>query len=181
MSEVLVDDGSDRRDGASRRAALRAGVGVGVGLIAWSGPKITSLGGTPAYAVGCTFIVRIDLSGGCKNIDRGEDCDFAYHPLEVTALPLGYSVTDPLADGVCCGTHSTTLTFPEGYTCVSVIRFNGPSNCTGDLLGVLTDGPESDGTLTISFDCLPIVPPASTQYQIFVTCIPTDAPPECLD
>jgi hypothetical protein len=178
MSQELIHED---RNGASRRAVIRAGVGVGVGLAAWSGPTITSLGGTPAYAVGCTFIVRFDISGGCKNIDLGDDCDFAYHPLELNALPAGYSISNPFADGVCCGPDvSTTLTFPEGYTCVATIRFNAPSNCSGPLIDVLRYGPESDGSLDIIFDCLPTVPPANTQYQIFVTCNTTDAPPECL-
>ena len=176
-----MDDGRDGRNGASRRAALKAGVGVGVGLAAWSGPTITSLGGTPAYAVGCTFIVRFDISGGCKNIDLGDECDFAYHPLELAEVPTGYSITDPLADGVCCGPNvSTTLTFPEGITCTATIRFNAPPDCTGQLIGFLRYGPESDGSLNIIFDCLPTVPPANTQYQIFVTCNTTSAPLQCL-
>ena len=35
---------------------------------------------------------------------------------------------------------STTLVFPEGYTCVSTIRFNAPPDCTGDLIGFLRTG-----------------------------------------
>ena len=180
MGEEPVDDGSGQRGQHSRRAALRAGVGVGVGLIASSGPKITSLGGTPAYAVGCTFIVRIDLSGGCKNIDLGEDCDFAYHPLERRCAPvriqrqlirsLTASVANPL--------HHAHL--PRRLH----VRLDDPvqraSDCSGDLLGILRDGPESDGTLEI-LRLPPHTPAHDTQYQVFVTCNPTTAPPECLE
>ena len=35
--------------GTSRRAALKAGVAAGIGLAAWTGPAITSIGGTQAY------------------------------------------------------------------------------------------------------------------------------------
>ena len=53
MSDQLHDNTSDSSTagGLSRRNALKAGVAVGVGAIAWSGPTITSLGGTPVYAV----------------------------------------------------------------------------------------------------------------------------------
>ena len=182
MSEELVHDGGDRRNGASRRAALKAGVGVGVGLVAWSGPTITSLGGTPAYALGCTFVVRINLSGGCSNIDSGGGLRFRVPPArrQRVSRPATASPT-PSLSGVCCGTVVSTLTFPEGFTCVATIRFNGPPNCTGPLVGLLRFGPESDGSLDISFDCLSTVPPANTQYQVIVTCNTTNAPLECLE
>jgi hypothetical protein len=47
------------KNGISRRNALKAGVAVGVGAVAWAGPTITSMGGTPAYAFTCTnFTLR---------------------------------------------------------------------------------------------------------------------------
>ena len=46
----------------SRRTALKAGVAAGVGAVAWSGMSITSLGGTPAYAAGCTGVITSSSS-----------------------------------------------------------------------------------------------------------------------
>ena len=47
----------EEKSGLSRRNALKAGVAVGVGAVAWSGVSITSLGGTPAYAQAVTGII----------------------------------------------------------------------------------------------------------------------------
>src|SRR5262249_25944993 len=35
---------------------------------------ITSLGGTPAYALACTNVVQLDLLGGCRNTDTNSPC-----------------------------------------------------------------------------------------------------------
>ena len=72
MSEIEQET-PDSPSGSSRRAALKAGVGVGVGLIAWSGPTITSLGGTPAYAAGCTFVQQFTLAD-CRNTTSRRSC-----------------------------------------------------------------------------------------------------------
>ena len=107
MSEDVEHERPEQKNGTSRRAALKAGVGIGVGLVAWSGPTITSLGGTPAYAQGCTFVVRVNLSGGCRNTDQSSGCPagqpFRYHTLVSAGLPAGYAVTNPIAEGTCCG------------------------------------------------------------------------------
>ena len=97
MSEI-VEQAPDSPSGSSRRAALKAGVGVGVGLVAWSGPTITSLGGTPAYALGCTFVVRVNLSEGCRNTDQGCTARSRYHSLDVSGLPTGYSISNPIGE-----------------------------------------------------------------------------------
>lgn len=167
--------------GVSRRAALKAGVGLGVGAIAWSGPTITSLGATPAYAAGCTFVVNIDLSGGCRNTDNQSGCDFGYHTLKDTGLPSGYSLTNNVPEGTCCSQNWTpVLHFPAGITCAAKVEFRGPGQCLGDLRGTLQYGPESDGDLDIVLKCLPYDPASNTQYTIVAKCATTGAPVGCL-
>ena len=101
MSEIEQET-PESPSGSSRRAALKAGVGVGVGLIAWSGPTITSLGGTPAYAAGCTFVIRIDLSGGCRNTDQRVGCLFGYHTTQPRRAAGGFSLANVIPEGTCC-------------------------------------------------------------------------------
>ena len=64
----------------SRRTALKAAIGVGVGAVAWSGPTITSMAGTPAYATACTFAVEFFLAND-RNTDQANECDpgFGFH------------------------------------------------------------------------------------------------------
>ena len=182
MSEIEQDT-PESPSGSSRRAALKAGVGVGVGLIAWSGPTITSLGGTPAYAAGCTFIVRVNLSGGCRNTDQQSGCLFGYHTIDTSTLPAGYAISPIIPEGTCCtASFDSTLTFPAGITCTVVIRFHGPPQCSPEsFITALVYGPESDGSLVVSFDCPPVNPfPSNGQYTINLTCATTGAPPGCL-
>jgi len=93
--ELTEAVGGADSSGLSRRNALKAGVAVGVGVAAWSGVSITSLGGTPAYAQGCTGVIVVDLSAGCRNTDQGaaSNCTtgtYGYHPLKDTGLPTGF-------------------------------------------------------------------------------------------
>ena len=120
MGEKSADHDQHPRNGATRRAAVKAGVGAGVGLLAWSGPTVTSLGGTPAYAAGCTFATRTNISGGCRNLDYGggPECDFRYHAIVFSTLPPGYEIANPIIEGSCCGTFTSTLVFPENVSCV---------------------------------------------------------------
>lgn len=168
--------------GVSRRSALKMGVGAGVGLAAWSGVTITSLGGTPAYAAGCTFVVVIDLSGGCRNTDQASGAQFGYHTLKTDNLPDGYAIVNNIPEGTACNAgHVSQLTFPDGITCAVTIQFAGPPNCSRGGRGSFTYGPESDGELDIEFVCLndPTFNP-NTQYTIIATCNTTGAPVECL-
>ena len=43
-----------RSPGINRRNLLKGAAAAGVGVVAWSSPSITSIGGTPAYAAVCT-------------------------------------------------------------------------------------------------------------------------------
>lgn len=160
--------------GLSRRTALKAGVAAGVGAVAWTGPTISSLGGTPAYAMACTVgsVCNIDLGGGCRNTDQGSGADFGYHSLELAGLPPGFSVTNPIPEGTACGVHTSTLNFPAGFTCTVEILFDGPPSCSnrgGGSRGLLTQT-SSTGTLDIFFDCVTPTFNSNTQYQIIATC-----------
>ncbi len=169
--------------GVSRRAALRAGAAAGIGVAAWSGASITSLGGTPAYAVGCTFVIRITLEG-CRNTDQGNCAgNFRYHPL--TSDVTGYTLSNNVPNGTCClDNWVTTLNFPTpGITCKAEIRFREPPNCTGTAHGTFPLGPEegsSDGSLEMVLEC-PTVIPSNSQYSIVATCTTTGAPEECFN
>jgi hypothetical protein len=106
MSDEAVETTDSAEKGSfSRRNALKAGVAVGVGAAAWSGATITSLGGTPAFAgTGCTGVIHVDLSGGCRNTDQGVPCpgggDFRYHTLNTVSSP--FSLANNPAEGTCC-------------------------------------------------------------------------------
>jgi hypothetical protein len=187
VSEDVPRHRPERKNGASRRAALKAGVGVGVGLAAWSGPTITSLGGTPAYAAGCTFAVFFDLSGGCRNVDNSAGCDFRYHSLVLAGLPPGYSIAPNIPEGTCCGTFTSTLTFPAGMECQVTITFfrtavaDPQGGCTGLTVSLRypPTGP-SASPVAINYGCLPFDPATNTVYTIVLACNTAGAPPECL-
>ena len=190
MGTEVVDDGQDRSNGASRRAVLRAGVGVGVGLVAWSGPTITSLGGTPAYAAGCTFVTRTDISGGCRNLDYGSggDCDFRYHAIIFSTLPPGHEVLNPIIEGACCGIWTSTLVFPADENCavrVSVfpkaVADTTGARCSGDSVSEQY-GPERGPFLNFEYPCFAEARDKPfSEYRIEVVCNTTNAPVECLD
>jgi hypothetical protein len=174
----------------SRRNALKAGVAGGVGLAAWSGATITSLGGTPAYAAGCTFITNIDLSGGCRNTDQGNTLPcgplstfYGYHPIKDTGLPAGYTVTDNIAEHTCCSpTNTVHFNFPtdQNLQCAVVLAFSNASEgkCTNPF-SVTVFGPDTDGTVDIVLDCRPGVQ-SNSFYTINAHCNTIGAPPECI-
>lgn len=163
----------ETKRGLSRRTALKAGVAAGVGAVAWTGPTISSLGGTPAYAMACTVgsVCIIDFAGGCRNTDQGQGADFGYHALELAGLPTGFTVTNPIPEGTDCGTWTSTLNFPAGFTCTVQILFDPPPNCSSGTgqRGLLTFT-SNTGTLDIDFDCIVPTFNSNTQYQIIGTC-----------
>jgi hypothetical protein len=129
--------------GISRRRALQAGVGAGIGLVAWSGPTITSMGGTPAYAASCTFAVSFFLEND-RNTDQSAGCtpgveygDFGWHHFNLNhtdenpkgPLPPEFDSTqlEPANAQVCNDTeHCATLTFPSSLTCEVTVRVHDP-------------------------------------------------------
>ena len=193
VGSVGGDDEQTR--GVSRRTALRAGVAVGVGAAAWSGLSITSLGGTPAYAAGCTGVINIDLGDeDCRN--TSSDCpgsSYGWHPLKTDPTPAGYpagsfhigSAAYPnLGENECCAPgRFVEFTFPDTLQCTVFIDFYANSgDCNKGtnfryqrtLIGS-AEGP----SLLIDFNCIAGRIP-STQYNVFALCNSVDAPPECI-
>jgi hypothetical protein len=206
VKAVEADAGADGRSGLSRRAALKAGVAVGVGAAAWSGVSITSLGGTPAYANGCTGTITFLLSAPCRNTDNASTCDgkiLRWHELE-PQLPDNFSIDNPIPNsGTCCeDEHTAFLNFPEGLTCAVNIKLFEKNACGpgDDLVFEINFGPSSapemppgPGELAMNFRCplvteytaghvdeFPDVPPDSF-YTITASCITTGADPSCFD
>jgi hypothetical protein len=186
-----VTRGSESGDGSgfSRRNALKAGVAAGVGVAAWSGATITSLGGTPAYAAGCTFVVKLDLSNGCRNTDNASTCAsppsgfirFRYHTLKSTGFPAGYTLTQNIGEGTCCtdANNTAVLTFPAGITCVARVGFFNPPQCSLPEIQGFNIGSSSTGTLNMTFSCPPSDVGSNDQYTVVATCSTTGAPQEC--
>ncbi len=180
--EATQSEASLSSQGSSRRKALKLGAAAGVGAVAWSGMTITSLGGTPAYAAGCTFVVKLDLSGGCRNTEQASGADFGYQPLKATGYPTGYSITNNIAAKTACNAGAVAnFNFPAGITCKVVIQFRAPSKCSGPSQGALVYGPSPTSPIQIAFTCVTPAFPSSTQYTITATCNTTGAPPECLN
>jgi hypothetical protein len=139
----MTDTTASEDAGISRRRALQAGVGAGVGLVAWSGASITSLGGTPAYAAQCTFVISFFLEND-RNTDQSAGCtpgdeygDFGWHHFNLNhtddnpkgPLPPAFDVTQlqPANAQVCNDTeHCATMTFPSTLTCDVTVRVHDP-------------------------------------------------------
>ena len=177
-------------NGTSRRSALKIGLGAGVGVAAWSGATITSLGGTPAYASGCTFIIKLDLSGGCRNTDQASGAEFGYHELKSTGLPTGYSLTTNISEGTACNAplaqRTPVLTFPAGITCKVTVRFALPPDCTGtEVFEYVAGTGISPLAFPLTCTTLPATGPnkfpSQTQYTIVAKCNTTGASVICLN
>lgn len=188
MDESTTESSSN---GTSRRSALKMGVGAGVGLAAWSGATITSMGGTPAYAAGCTFVIKLDLSGGCRNTDQASGAQFGYHTLKSTGLPTGYVLTQNVAEGTACNApvadRTAILTFPAGIKCRVTVRFALPDNCAGTEIYEYIAGDSAVSPLPIVLTCTPLPDtgpnkfPSQTQYTIVAKCNTIGAPESCLN
>lgn len=123
----------------SRRNALKAAVGVGVGAVAWSGPQITSFGATPAYAAGCTFIEEWDFYGGWKATNQRSDCqaptagnfNLAYNS-PTTDPPEGFGFEPaygfPQGNALCAG-EEIRIIWPDDrdLDCYLTLRFRSPA------------------------------------------------------
>jgi len=166
MSETIhcadnADEGSGSR--ISRRNALKAGVGVGVGVVAWTGPTITAFGATPAYAQGCTgFTLNVAFTDLSTNQSSG--CGtFSYN----NSPNLNNKLPDPYDTGIpgggnfhCADTEACyTFTFPADEYCQIEIKVaeNG-QGLTGPYYGE-TSKEGSGGSLEF---CLPSAPFANT-------------------
>jgi hypothetical protein len=201
--EVTEGVEPEEKSGLSRRNALKAGVAVGVGTVAWSGMTITSLGGTPAYAAGCTFIHQIDLLGGCRNTDSSSPCPvnapamfaFRFHDALKQNPAAGFTVENAdgpgtIADpGICCDGNTPGSKLPifkwtdPNLTCQVFTQF-WTKNCNSGVvfqsLGS-PSAPTNSGAITIQLQCPTIHNPGGTdenaQWGIVAFCFPTGTDP----
>jgi hypothetical protein len=213
MSDQVHDNTSDSSTtgGLSRRNALKAGVAVGVGAIAWSGPTITSLGGTPVYAAGCTFAIDVrlnikdrntDQSDGCRNYGGQSGTGFGYHELQTfDNMPTGFSIfnletNQPGGWGsqVCstaANPYDLRLSYPSNLDCVIQIQFIEPAG-GGTVMHTFTaqvTAHTDDGTTETDTWHLPTGPevsatgtyPSSTRYALFLRCVGEGDDPACFE
>jgi hypothetical protein len=186
--EVTEGIEPEQKTGLSRRAALKAGVAVGVGAAAWSGASITSLGGTPAYAAGCTFAVRFDLVT-CRNTDQGagggcNDFRFRYHVLNVPAefQAEGFAILNNITEGTCCfpgnganGTSHPLFQFPSGLFCIIRLVIADPNgNCNTGIVGEVILSSGSNSPTDIDLECpsdFGFAVHPSDKYRITAECV----------
>ena len=140
----------------SRRRALQAGVGAGVGLVAWSGASITSMGGTPAYAAACTnFTLNFSVTDMSTNQSSG-CATFTYNnspPLDVKVKDYEFNVPNggnfACADAPAC----YSFEFPSDETCTITIRVHRNHYAdTTVIFGATTTATGGGGLLNF---CLP--------------------------
>lgn len=137
----------------SRRRALQAGVGAGVGLVAWTGPTITSLRGTPAYAAVCSnFTFSLAVTDMSTNQSSG--CDtFTYNnspPIQVKASGYGWDLPGG-GNFQCADTPGTAyhFTFPTTDTCkVTIMVHRNHYSDSTVIIGAKTISEGSGGSLT---------------------------------
>jgi hypothetical protein len=207
MSDETIGVESTEKRGISRRAALRAGVATGVGVAAWSGVTITSLGGTPAYAAACTNAAIFTLAN-CRNTDQGK-CSgsshidlLAYHPLDTPFPPgSGFSLSNQVTgEGICCNQYPSPQLNPvfnfdnTKYTCLVRFKiYSSNSNCTAngtaglDYNFVYPAGgtPDATGHIEIHLECPPQQGQAGGKnmandfWSIIVICNSLAAPDSC--
>jgi hypothetical protein len=188
---VEIAEPKDER-GLSRRNALKAGVAVGVGVAAWSGASITSLGGTPAYAQGCTAVTLLNLSGKCRNTDQASNCNtgvpFRYHTLNSVSLPFILENNPP--EGTCCDTPTgepilhwltsnlTCVAHTEVWAGLQACKDRGPGlpEFQGTFVGTIS-GTGSGSGVHIPMGCGTAAP--NSFYTIFALCGSTGSPPGC--
>lgn len=173
-AEQCVDGGR-----TSRRQALKLGVGAGVGAVAWSGASITSLGGTPAYAQGCTFAIQITVAE-CRNTSQancgGDGSTIAYLPFDLEGeIAPGIFLDDDMTNSFRCNgsdSPSPTLTFPNGIECEIIVNIARPPNCTGTNVGMFTSGISAMSPIVYQLPTAaqtgPL--PSNAQYEILVQC-----------
>jgi len=179
----------------SRRNALKAGAAVGVGATVWSGVSITSLGGTPAYAAGCTGVLNIPLDEGCRNTSQPSGCQvplYAWHPLKTDVTPPGYpagsfTITNNVGENECCTSNRVVqLNVPSNLNlqCDVFVDFYANNGDCGHLQQrvsrtSLTSGAQPGPTINLTMGCLPNAS-TSTHYNIFALCASINAPTECV-
>ena len=171
----------------SRRTALKAAMGVGVGAVAWSGPHISAFGATPAYASGCTgFSLNIAFTNMSTNQSGTYLCynDSPSLNLKMSQNGYGdYQTTLPGSgnfwctddDQVCASDGDEagcyTFTFPAGQYCW--ISVKTADNCNG-ISGPYTGETEAEGTSPLEFKLPKVVSNvnSNTRWNVFLQCVP---------
>jgi hypothetical protein len=187
QSNIRAEESSS---GTSRRTALKLGLGAGVGLAAWSGPTITSLGGTPAYALACTFATSYDLTG-CRNTAQAncsnDGSTIAYLPFDLDEINSvdGYFADDNMTNSIYCnGVTAPTveLTYPAGVSCeIAIYISETPDKCieAGWVLPPITTGlqpaGDSPGYIELGLPTASETGPlkANTFYNVTINCVST--------
>ena len=136
--------------GLSRRRALQAGVAAGVGLVAWSGPTITSMGGTPAYAAGCTGFTVNEFAEN-RNTNQGGGCNpFRYQNDSGITLPANYTWDWTVNE---CPGNVVNFDYPTGISCsvdIYLYRSSGGAGEYQDYYALYTyDLPDSGGSFAL--------------------------------
>lgn len=168
--------------GNARRKVLKAGVAVGVGVVAWSGPTISSIGGTPAYAAVCTqpAVQQFDLADD-TNVDLRDLCDIGGNQyvwwqdnFGTPTLPAGYTIDLSQFSGECSNIpRPISWTSPSDVKCqlqVTVYNQNGSPiigvSPSSSVSFTVNEGPGDSGTA-------PIPPPTATR-QCFSRATPAN-------
>lgn len=143
-------DESLSESGASRRRALKAGVGAGVGVVAWSGATITSLGGTPAYATVCTDF-SVNQFAENRNTNQGGGCNpFRYQDDSGITLPANYTWDWGVQE---CPGNTISFDYPTGTSCsvdIYLYRSSGGAGQYQDYYALHTfDLPDSGGSFNL--------------------------------
>jgi len=200
--EVIEKSETGGDNGFSRRNALKAGVAAGVGVAAWSGATITSLGGTPAYAAtaACTGVINIAIGAECDNTDQTSTCtggQFAYQHLNVTLA--GFGITNPFDIQTCCETAAQNKPFftwsQAGLQCTTHVEIwyhqcGGPSaellksSVIGPVMGTATGGQVQVDTQCFQFTA-PVppgtaIPNGSVFTNVYAKCNSIGAPTGCI-
>jgi hypothetical protein len=201
-NEENVNNEEGVKSGTSRRTALKAGVAAGVGVVAWSVPSITSIGGTPVYAAGCTFVTYFKLANcrnttqGGRNAGQGVSLGpWSYQPFdEFSGLTYTYTKNVNGANvpfnvqNTCCSENIKVVVGHPGLECKATVAiFPGNGECTAGTNAtkskIYPDPPGSSSLnqTTVFLDCLGLSSVVSqSRYSVTLACNTPGSDPSCL-
>lgn len=149
MTDQPIETADESR--ISRRSALKAAVGAGVGAVAWTGPQITSFGATPAYAQGCTGFT-VDEFADDRNTNQGSCTGkkFRYQDDSGITLPTNYTWDWTTLE---CPDNVVNFDYPDGITCsvdIYLYRSEGGAGQYEDYYSLHTfDLPDGGGSFQL--------------------------------
>lgn len=137
----------------SRRTALKAGVAVGVGALAWGGPQIGPLGVTPAYATHCTAPL-FGFFIGCNNTIAGCTDGVGYKPIS-GSFGTGGQLTSlfPQAGGCPEDSPQATIKVPTGFAGCRLTVVVHEGNCKNDWTWVNSGAGYINGQFCVNGAC----------------------------